>query len=317
MKFAALFPGQGSQHPGMGKSLFEKSQTVRDLFAEASEALNQDMQKLCFEGSAEELALTENTQPALLLTSISAYQLFLESHPIDIVATAGHSVGEYAAAVASGVISFSDAIKAVRIRGQAMQSAVPVGEGGMVATMGLSNEEVLTLCQWGMEKSGFGPVEAANFNAPGQIVISGSQKALGWMQENYSTDIFEVPPRRSRLIPLKVSAPFHGSMMKPAQEVMQKVLSSVLFKDAKIPIVQNVDAQAHIQAETIRENLVQQVTAPVRWIECVETLREIGVNEVIEFGAGQVLTGLVKKIDKENLKTFNMSNIEELANFSQ
>lgn len=318
MKWAALFPGQGSQHPGMGQYLYQNFKVAKELFEEGSEALAEDMKELCFsDGSEDKLKLTENTQPALLLTSVCAYEVIKSETEIEFTASAGHSVGEYAAAVTGGVMKFTDAMQAVRTRGQAMQSAVPVGEGGMVAAMGLTPEQVNFLCDWGVQGAKEGVIEAANFNAPGQIVVSGSQKVINWMQENFSAEIFAEPPRRTRLIPLNVSAPFHCSLMQPAEEKMAQVLGEIEFRDANTPIVQNVDAQPHSLAEEVRQNLVRQVTASVRWVESIEKLRDLGCTRTLELGSGQVLSGLVKKIDKENLTTFNMSSIENLEKLKE
>ncbi|USN48189.1 MAG: ACP S-malonyltransferase [Pseudobdellovibrionaceae bacterium] len=309
--WAALFPGQGSQHVGMGKFLFENFTTARLRFEEASDILGTDFKRLCFEGPESDLALTENTQPALLLVSTCAFQCFSEETSFQPLAAAGHSVGEYAAVVAGESLRFSDAIKAVKTRGQSMQQAVPVGEGGMAAVMGLDEAQVRHMCLWAEEQSGFTPLEPANFNAPGQIVISGNQKAIDWLKENLTKDIFKPAPSKVRIIPLKVSAPFHCSMMKPAREIMHNVLHNLEFSRSQFPIVQNVDAQNYSSGNSLRQHLIEQVDSPVRWIQCVEKLRDLGATQVIEFGSGQVLSGLVKKIDSEHLATFNMNALDE------
>lgn len=309
--WAALFPGQGSQHSGMGQYLYDNFKIAQELFEEASDTLNLDFKKLCFSDSSDELAHTENTQPALLLVSTAAYHCFKSECDFTPVAGAGHSVGEYAAVVASEAISFVDALKAVRARGQAMQQAVPLGQGGMAAVMGLTPDQVQQLCTWAEQKTGTSPMEAANFNAPGQIVISGRQEIITWLKDNLDKDIFSPPPKRVRLIPLNVSAPFHCSMMKPATATMEQLLNDTPFRDAQFPIVQNVDAKAHKLASEIRKLLVAQVESSVQWVQCVETLADMGVKRCIEFGSGQVLSGLVKKIDSENLATFNMNSLDE------
>ena len=311
--WGALFSGQGSQHPGMGKFLFDQFKICRQKFEEASDAIGIDFKKLCFDSSEEELALTENTQPALLLVSVCSFEALAQNSDIDWTAAAGHSIGEYAALVTAGAMSFSDAIKAVRKRGQAMQSAVPIGEGAMIAVMGLSQTQTETLCKWAKDSSGFSPVDPANYNAPGQIVISGNSKAIDWMQKNFNPEeLFDPVPRRTRLIPLKVSAPFHCELMKPAQDTMNLELNEINFKDAMWPIIQNVCAEPTTDAESLRKNLIEQISAPVRWIECIEKLRSLEVSKSIEFGPGKVLSGLTKKIDKENLTTFNLNSLEEL-----
>ena len=310
--WAAIFPGQGSQHPGMGQFLFDNFNEAKQLFEEASDCLKLDFKKLCFEGPDKELALTHNTQPALLLVSVTTHKILSSLVPIPYVASAGHSVGEYASMVSSGVITFTDALLAVRQRGEFMQAAVPVGKGAMLAVMGLSPIQVDQLYSWACEKSGLTPVEPANFNAPGQIVISGSAPLIEWLQENIDKSIFDPPIKKLRLIPLKVSAPFHCSMMKPAEEQMRQVLENIEFKPAALPIVQNTTAQPVQDPQQLRENLIQQISSPVRWVECVEELKKLGVTNCIELGSGKVLSGLVKKIDSDHLKTFNVNSIDDI-----
>jgi [acyl-carrier-protein] S-malonyltransferase len=296
----------------MGQFLYDNFASAQQLFTEASDAVSVDFKQLCFEGSAEDLALTKNTQPALLLVSTCTFVALNEISEVPVKAAAGHSIGEYAALVTAGTLKFSDAVKAVRARGEAMQSAVPVGEGGMVAVMGLEPDQVKQLCAWAEEKSGHAPVEPANFNAPGQIVISGDQRALHWLHENFTSEIFNPAPRRAKLIPLNVSAPFHCSLMKPAEETMRQVLNDLNFAPAKWPIIQNVNAQGSTDPETLRQNIIAQVSAPVRWVECVQQLRQEGIDRLIEFGGGKVLAGLVKKIDNDRLATFNINSLDEL-----
>lgn len=316
-KWSAVFPGQGSQQVGMGKFLFDNFDIAKHRFEEASDTLSLDFKKLCFEGPESDLALTANTQPALLLVSTVCYEVLSSLVKFEPVASSGHSIGEYAATVTAGSLSFSDAIKAVRLRGEAMQSAVPIGKGGMLAVMGLTQEQTLTLCQWAQEKSGLSPVEAANFNAPGQIVISGSQELIDWLQSNMDKTIFNPEPKKLRFIPLKVSAPFHCSMMKPAEDKMREVLTAMSFSDANTPVIQNVTAQPVTKADELRENLIRQVSSSVRWVECVEQLIKSGSNAAVEFGSGKVLNGLIKKIDSEQLTTFNMNSLEELQELEQ
>lgn len=310
--WAALFPGQGSQSVGMGRFLFDNFPVARQVFEEASDTLRQDFKRLCFEGPESELQLTENTQPALLLVSTATYRVVQETTGVVISAGAGHSVGEYAAVVAAGSVSFADALKAVRIRGQAMQKAVPVGQGGMVAVMGLNEEQVIRLCQWSEQTSGLKPIEPANFNAPGQIVISGSQVLIEWMKTNAKADIFAPETPRMKLIPLSVSAPFHCSLMTSAEEEMRRVLSDTHFNDTQWPIVQNVTAQETQSGGVLRDNLIKQVSGAVRWTQCMSRLKALGSKKMIEFGSGKVLSGLAKKIDSEAPAPFNINSLEDL-----
>jgi [acyl-carrier-protein] S-malonyltransferase len=315
--WAALFPGQGSQSVGMGRFLFDNFAIARQTFEEASDTLKVDFKKLCFEGPESDLQLTHNTQPALLLVSTTTFRVVESTMGIKIGAAAGHSVGEYAAVVTSGAVRFTDALKAVRVRGQEMQKAVPVGEGGMVAVMGLTDDQVVRLCQWSQDNSGLNPIEPANFNAPGQVVISGSQKVIDWMKTNAKPEIFAPETPRMKLIPLSVSAPFHCSLMKPAEEAMSRVLADTEFSNAKWMIVQNVTAQETQDAATLRTNLVKQVSGAVRWTQCMHRLKALGTTKMIEFGSGKVLSGLAKKIDSEGPQPFNINSLEDLKILEQ
>ncbi|MGZ3775418.1 MAG: ACP S-malonyltransferase [Pseudobdellovibrionaceae bacterium] len=316
--FTLAFPGQGSQHPGMGKFLFENFKIAHEVFEEGSEALKQNMKKLCFEGSEADLALTENTQPALLLVSTATQKVLRKEFAIKINAAAGHSIGEYAALVAADVIRFDEAMRAVRLRGQAMQSAVPVGQGGMVAVLGLEPQQVEILCSHVVKNSGGGPLSAANFNSPGQIVISGSQKAIHWLKDNFKPEvIFAESPKRAKLIPLSVSAPFHCEMMKPAEDKMRLVLTAMEFKTAAFPIIQNFHAKAETDGAILRENLIRQVSAPVRWTQSMEVLKSMAHSEIIECGAGKVLQGLLKKIDGDFFKVMTTTSMEDLKTIEE
>lgn len=310
----------------MGQYLVENFKEAREVFEEASDAIKLDLQKLCFTATDEELALTKNTQPALLVVSVATYRVLYQLTGFTAAAGAGHSIGEYAALVTSNSLRFSDGVRAVRRRGEAMQEAVPVGEGAMAAVMGLSAKQVQYLCKWVEETSGFTPLEPANFNSPGQIVVSGRATAVQWLQQNLKTlsvdemdisnergvALAEVAKARVKIIPLKVSAPFHCSLMKPAEDVMRGLLEETEFQNSNYPVVQNFVAQPVTSAPTLRENVIRQISAPVRWIECMESLRKQGHRQFIECGSGKVLSGLVKKIDSESLRTFNLNNLEEL-----
>lgn len=312
MMNAFLFPGQGSQSPGMGQFLFDNFTTAKTVFEEASDAISLDLKKLCFAGTPEELALTENTQPALLCVSTAAARVLTRDLGVKVGVTAGHSIGEYASFVLGEVIAFPDAVRAVRLRGQAMQSAVPVGQGGMTATLGLNEEQVQFLCDWAVKTSGFGPLSPANFNSDGQIVISGNLKTLDWLRENFKAEILPGETRRAKLIPLQVSAPFHCAMMKPAQDRMAKFFNDIHFQDSKIPIIQNVHAKSETEAQILKHNITEQISAPVRWTQSMHTLKAMNVATCIEVGHGSVIKGLLKKIDSEFFKVYGTSSLEDL-----
>lgn len=312
--WTSLFPGQGSQHPGMGKFLCDEFSIAKQTFEEASDALHLDLKKLCFEGSESDLALTENTQPCLLLVSTATHRVLEKEFGYKPVNAAGHSVGEYAAVVAAGALSFTNAMKAVRWRGQAMQSAVPIGRGGMSAVMGLEPKQVFDLCAWAEKETGDGPVQPANLNAPGQIVISGKKTVLDWLSVNFKAEALGIEGR-VKFIALKVSAPFHCSMMKPAEEKMAEVLGEMQFQEAKFPVVQNVSAEPVTDGAILRENLIKQVSAPVRWIESVQRITSLGATQAAEVGCGRVISGLVKKIEGEKLPVFNLNSLEDIKAF--
>lgn len=313
--WAFLYPGQGSQHNGMGKYLVENFPLARTTFEEASDSIKVDLKKLCFEASESELGLTENTQPAILTTSVATGRVLTELTGIQPLATAGHSIGEYAACVMAQALPFADAVKAVRKRGEAMQKAVPVGEGGMSAVMGLDPQEIEKLCIWASMSSKLGPIEPANYNAPGQIVISGSAKTLAWLKDNLNAPdvakIFSGEPKKIKLISLNVSAPFHCSLMKPAENIMRDVLESINFQDAKYWVIQNFTAEPVKTADLLRKNLVHQISGSVKWTQCVEKLPQHQVQYCIEVGAGRVLAGLMKKINP-SLPIFNLNSLDEL-----
>ncbi len=314
--WGALFPGQGSQSVGMGKFLFEEFALARQLFEESGDTLKINFKKLCFEGPEEALQLTENTQPALLLVSTVSYRVMSSIMPVKTEGAAGHSIGEYAALVASGVLNFPDALRAVRSRGQFMQRAVPVGEGGMCAVLGLSDELVRKMCALVEAQSGEKPLEPANFNNPGQVVVSGSMKAIEWMRANvkpeWVTEHLGADVGRAKLIPLSVSAPFHCSLMKPAEEEMRHVLEATDFNVGRFPVVQNLTAEVADDPKQIRERLIGQISGAVRWTQCQEFLLAKGIDRYVEFGSGKVLAGLTKKIAGDKAKVFGLNSLEDL-----
>jgi len=287
MSVAFIFPGQGSQAPGMGRGLAEAYAAAREVFEEADEALGFALSRLCFEGPAEDLQLTENTQPAILATSVAALRAAESEGLPRPVFVAGHSLGEYSALVAAGALSLRDAVQVVRKRGRYMQEAVPVGAGAMAAVLGGDFEMVEAVCA---EAAREGEIcSPANINSPGQIVIAGSAAAV----ERAIPLLKERGARRS--LPLKVSAPFHCALMLPAQERLAADLDEVEFRDLSVPLVTNVDAALIRTGAEARAALVRQVSSPVRWRESVEFLAREGVDTFVEVGPGKVLTGLVRQ----------------------
>jgi [acyl-carrier-protein] S-malonyltransferase len=287
-KLAVFFPGQGSQYVGMGKDLWENSPVARRTFEQAGEALGIDAAALCFDGPEEKLRLTANTQPAILTVSVAAWRALTAEFKAFPLCAAGHSLGEYAALVASGVIQFEDAVRAVRQRGQFMQEAVPEGQGAMAALLGLDPEIVDSLCR---EDPGPGVVSPANYNAPGQIVISGDADAV----ERVSKAAQEGGARK--VMPLPVSAPFHSPLMIPAGERLRDVLDGLALGDFSFDVISNVDAASYPGPEALVDILIRQVSRPVRWQECVEAALEKGADLVAELGPKKVLSGLMKRIN--------------------
>jgi [acyl-carrier-protein] S-malonyltransferase len=287
-KVAFVFPGQASQYPGMGKELAEKYPAARAVFEEADQALGFSISKMCFEGTEEELKLTANTQPAILTVSVAAYRVVAEKGLApDFVA--GHSLGEYSALVAVGALNFADAVRLVRKRGQYMQEAVPSGQGGMAAIMGISPAVVQDACK----RAAAGEIcTPANLNSPEQTVISGHASAVKRAVEIAS----QLGAKRSMM--LAVSAPFHSALMMPAQEKLEKDLRATSFADLQVPLVTNVDADTIRKGDEARQALVRQVTMPVRWEESMRLLLDEGVNTFLEVGPGKVLTGLMRQIER-------------------
>ena len=280
-RFACLFPGQGSQAVGMGKDLHDAYPAARELFARADEALGAPISKLCFEGPEEELRLTRNTQPALLTVSTIAFSL-LGGEP---AAVAGHSLGEYSALVAAGVLEFEDAIRLVRKRGTYMQEAVPVGSGAMAAVLGADPESL----RQALERVPGGAVEVANWNSPDQVVIAGPR-------EGVEEALRILKPPRSVMLP--VSAPFHTALMRPAEERLAADLAFVPFRDPRFPVVCNVDARPVRTGAEARDALRRQVSRPVLWTASIEALRGEGIGLWVETGPGKVLSGLMKRIGR-------------------
>lgn len=287
MKTAFLFPGQGSQKVGMVQDLFENYDSVKALIKEADETLGFSISKMMFEGPDTELMKTEFTQPAILTASVAVWQV-LKEHGLTPDIAAGHSLGEYSALVAAGAISFADAVHTVHLRGRFMQEAVPLGEGGMAAVIGSNPETIVKVC--GEVSTEDLPVQAVNFNCPGQVVIAGATAAV----EKACEALKEAGARRA--IMLKVSAPFHSTLMELAALRLKEVLDKIDIHDTAIPVVANVNAKEETKADEIRKNLVDQAAHPVHWEESIRNMVAGGVDMTVEAGPGTVLTGFMKKI---------------------
>lgn len=305
-KVAFVFPGQGSQFVGMGKEASGQNEKAAAVFAAADEALEFSISQLCFEGPEEELRLTMNTQPAILTTSIALLEWLKEEVELTPDYVAGHSLGEYSALVAVGAMSFRDAVIAVRARGSYMEEAVPAGQGAMAAILGMDRGPLSEVCE--QVTASYSPVQLANLNSPGQIVISGSAEGVAKAGE------VAKEKGAKRVIPLNVSGPFHSSLMKPAAEKLQSKLAELTILDAQVPVVANTSAQPITSKENIFQSLVEQVSSPVLWEDSVLFMIELGVDTFVEIGPGNVLAGLIKKINR-NAKVFSIQDTASLNKF--
>ncbi|MEK5254412.1 ACP S-malonyltransferase [Paenibacillus sp. FSL F4-0125] len=301
-KIAFVFPGQGAQAVGMGKDVYDALPNSRAVFEKGDEVLGFPLSKLIFEGPDSELKQTVNTQPALLTASL-AYLEALREQDLKPDYVAGHSLGEYSALVAAGVLSYEDAVTLVRLRGRFMEEAVPGGQGAMAAVLGAEREALAVLCQNVSDESGV--VELANVNCPGQIVVSGSQEGVNGVVQR----VKEAGGKRA--IPLEVSGPFHSSMMRAAADRLAEELKKVTFNTPNVPVIVNVTASPVTDPEEIRELLVRQVYSPVLWQDSIEWLIADGVDTFVEIGSGSVLAGLIRKIDK-TVKVININTLESV-----
>lgn len=287
---AFVFPGQGSQKIGMLAELAEQNPIIEKTFSEASEVLGYDMWDLIQQGAQEDINLTQRTQPILLTCSVAIWRLWNEKLGATPSQMAGHSLGEWSALVCANVIDFADGLRIVEARGKYMQQAVPVGQGAMAAIIGLDDQAILNACA---EAGDLGVVDAVNFNAPGQVVIAGSNDAV-----ERAMDICKAVGAK-RALPLPVSAPFHTSLMKPAADNLAEMVNAVSFRAPEVPIMHNVHARNEQDPEAIKALMLEQIYSPVKWVDCVKQLKEGGVSTLVECGPGKVLSGLVKRIDRD------------------
>lgn len=293
--FAFVFPGQGSQSVGM-LDAWGDHPAVAGAVQEASDALDQDLARLIKEGPKEALGMTTNTQPAMLVAGIAAWRAWRAEGGAEPAAVAGHSLGEYSALVASGVLTLADTVRLVRFRAQAMQEAVPVGAGAMAAILGMDAQKVIEGCAEAVRSFGTNTVEmveAVNFNDPAQTVIAGSKKAV-----EKACEVLKAGGAK-RALPLPVSAPFHSSLMKPAAERLKERLATTPFAAPRIPVINNIEAKSEVEPDRIRAALFQQAFGPVRWVECVQAIKARGIDTLVECGPGRVLAGLIKRIDSQ------------------
>jgi [acyl-carrier-protein] S-malonyltransferase len=300
-RIAFVFPGQGSQYVGMGKELRDNFSIARRVFEEADDTLRFSISGLCFQGPEEALRLTENTQPAVLTTSIAALKVLQSEKEVMPRFAAGHSLGEYSALVAAGVFTLAEAARIVRLRGKFMQEAVPAGEGSMAAILGMERERIERLCEESSEGEVLSP---ANFNCPGQIVIAGHSAAVQRAVER-------VKQEGKKAVLLPVSAPFHSSLMKPAGLRLGRELEGIVVKDLSVPVVTNVEAEPNRSEKRVKELLVAQVSSPVRWEESMRRMIDEGIEQVLEIGPGKVLSGLMKRIDAR-VETGSLEDLQTL-----
>jgi [acyl-carrier-protein] S-malonyltransferase len=302
-KTAFVFPGQGAQYAGMGKDFYDNFRESKEVFQKANEALGFDLAKLCFDGPDEDLSITKITQPALLTVCMAIYEVLRKNSKTDSVVMGGLSLGEYSALTAASAMDFETAVKLVYNRGNYMQNAVPIGEGGMMALLGCTDEDAIRFCKSVTER--FGLLEPANFNCPGQIVVGGKKEAI----ENALKQTSEFNIKRA--IKLQVSAPFHTSMLKSAGTRLKEDLEKIKFKKPSFDVISNVDTEYYSDDSVIAEKLEKQVYNPVRWEECVRKMIADGVNTFVEIGPGKTLSSFIKKIDK-NVNSVNIDSISSL-----
>ncbi len=306
---ALLFPGQGSQSVGMGSELYSNFEIVKKIFKDADEKLDYPISKLILNGPENELQLTKNTQPAILTVSYSIFKVLKEEFNFDLSSCkyfAGHSLGEYSALVCSGSLNFNDALYLLHERGKAMQEAVPVGKGKMIAILGIKTEEIINILKLTDKEKGV--CEIANDNAEGQVIVSGDKERVESLQ-------IVLKEKKVKFIPLKVSAPFHCSLMIPAANIMKDKIASTKFIDPLFKIVNNVTAKPEIKPEIIKDLLVKQISSTVKWRDSIINMSDRGVRNFIEIGPGKVLSGMVKRTIKE-AKCFSINSITDIKNFT-
>ncbi|MCC5847345.1 MAG: ACP S-malonyltransferase [Verrucomicrobia bacterium] len=299
-KTAVIFPGQGAQAVGMGKALVDAYPEALDWFARASETLGFDLAKVCFEGPAEELTRSDRAQPAIFVHSVVAYELLKAKTGLTPVAGGGLSSGEWAALYAAGVVSFEDAIRILRVRGEAMQAACEAEKSGMVSIIGLDDEKIAAICE---ELD----IQVANYNSPGQTVVSGKAESVARVPEKAKAAGAKLA------VSLPVAGAFHSRIMAPAEKIFADFLNEIEFSEPKFPVMSNVTGGVHENAASIRADMPRQITGSVRWVENVVLMAGLGVEQVVECGPGKVLTGLVKRIDK----SFDLHNVSDNATLEQ